>query len=202
MMYLYNSRNAEVVGIFGEYSSIEDYYVNEKIVDRTDFIILMEASQMTYISKICYVNGEIIYNNKDFWLNVAPEINEDFHNHSVLDWRGRSVTELEFKNEFRTNFTRISNVKSHADEVAYNIKVGAEYISLFREESISTPTDGIDSGLGIATSLSQLIPLVQTGSFKEAVIVMSFITRTNFLNDGLLKKYSDMLRSADIITYE
>lgn len=202
MMYLYNSRNAEVVGIFGEYSSIEDYYIDEKIINRSDFIILMEASQMTYISKICYVDGEIIYNNKDFWLNRAPAINEDFSNHSILDWRGRSVTELEFKNEFRTNFSRISNVKSHADEVAYNIKVGAEYISLFREETISTPTDNVDSGLGIATALSQLIPLVQTGSFKEAVIVMSFITRTNFLNDGLLKKYSDMLRAADIITYE
>lgn len=202
MMYLYNSINAQVVGIFNEYSAIEEYYSKEKITDPSDFVVLMEATQMIYISKICYVDGEIIYNNKDFWINKAHIVNNEFDSHAVLDWRGRPVSELEFKYEFRTNFSRISNVKSHADEVAYNIKIGAEYISLFREESISTPTDGIDSGLGIATSLSQLIPLVQTGSFKEAVIVMSFITRTNFLNDGLLKKYSDMLRAADIITYE
>jgi hypothetical protein len=200
MIYLYNNLTSQVVGIFGEHSQVDDYYTSHLIVDKSSYIELVEVSEMSYISRICYVDGSIIYNNKNFWTNVAPGIYSDFSNHVVLDWMENQITELEFKNEFKANYRRISNIITRADEVAYNIKVGGEFIALFREECISVDI-GSQSGMSIATSLASVIPLIQTGSFQEAATVISNMTRNDYLTDARLSRYKSMLQTADIITY-
>lgn len=200
MMYLYNTASAKIVGIFGEYSLVEDYFIDHLIVDRSEFILLTEVSEMTYISKICYADGELIYNNATFWKTVAPQIYTDFGNHVILDWMSRPVSELEFKNEFKANLARVSNVVTRADEVAYNIKIGAEFIALFREECITVDIGG-QNGLSIASALSNVIPLIQTGSFQEAAYVIAHMTRNDFLTDARLNRYMNMLLVSDIITY-
>ena len=53
----------------------------------------------------------------------------------------------------------------------------------------------------IAQKLMAVISLVQTGSFREAKLVLKTIETDAFLTEERLKKYEDMLDAADAITY-
>jgi hypothetical protein len=46
-----------------------------------------------------------------------------------------------------------------------------------------------------------VISLVQTGSFREAKLVLKTIENDAFLTPERIQKYEDMLDSADAITY-
>ena len=162
--------------------------------------IITEDIDMKYISRIVYVDGECIYNNKDFWVNSAPAILEDFEEHEVLDFMGKPVDKFRFETEFNSNASRISNIDGVAGEVDYNITVGNEFISLFREECIFTDFETV-TPLEIAQKLLTVISLVQTGSFREAKMVLKNIEPDAFLTTERLKKYEDMLDAADAITY-
>ena len=167
--------------------------------DINDFILLEELD-MKYISRIVYVDGECVYNNKDFWLNTAPSILDKFEEHEVLDFMDKPVDKLRFETEYNSNSSRISNIDGVAGEVDYNITIGNEFISLFREECIFTDFKTV-TPLEIAQKLMSVIALVQTGSFREAKLVLKTIENDAFLTPERLKKYEDMLDSADAITY-
>lgn len=79
--------------------------------------------------------------------------------------------------------------------------IGNEFISLFREECVNGDLGPLN-GLDIATKTANVIPLVMTGSFKEASYVLAHITPDVFLTTELLTKYKNMLLSADAITYQ
>ena len=162
--------------------------------------IITEDVDMKYISRIVYVDGECVYNNKDFWVNSAPEILENFEEHEVLDFMGKPVDKFRFETEYNSNASRISNIDGIAGEVDYNITIGNEFISLFREECIFTDFQTV-TPLEIAQKLMAVISLVQTGSFREAKLVLKTIENDSFLTEERLKKYEDMLDSADAITY-
>lgn len=164
-----------------------------------DFLITEEIN-MKYLSRIVYVDGECVYNNKDFWTKEAPTILEEFEEHEARDFMGRSVDKVRFETEFNSNSSRIANIDGVAGEVDYNITVGNEFISLFREECIFTDFQTV-TPLDIAQKLLTVISLVQTGSFREAKMVLKTVEPDAFLTTERLKKYEDMLDAADAITY-
>lgn len=164
-----------------------------------DFIIT-EDIDMKYISRIVYVDGVCVYNNKDFWLNTAPNLIENFDEHEVLDFMNKPVDLNRFNTEYYSNSSRISNIDGVAGEVDYNIIIGNEFISLFREECIFTDFETV-TPLEIAQKLMSVISLVQTGSFREAKMVLKTIENDAFLTPERIQKYEDMLDAADAITY-
>jgi hypothetical protein len=164
-----------------------------------DFIIT-EDIDMKYISRIVYVDGVCVYNNKNFWVNTASTLFEEFDKHEVLDFMSKPVDLNRFKTEYNSNVSRISNIDGVAGEVDYNITIGNEFISLFREECIFTDFESV-TPLEIAQKLMAVISLVQTGSFREAKMVLKTIETDAFLTEERLKKYEDMLDAADAITY-
>lgn len=164
-----------------------------------DFIIT-EDIDMKYISRIVYVDGECVYNNKNFWLNTAPTLIENFDEHEVLDFMSKPVDLDRFKTEYYSNSSRISNIDGVAGEVDYNITIGNEFISLFREECIFTDFESV-TPLEIAQKLLTVISLVQTGSFREAKMILNGVETDAFLTLERIQKYENMLDAADAITY-
>ena len=167
--------------------------------EETDFLIL-EDTNMKYVSRIVYVDGECVYNNKDFWLYRSEDILADYDEHEVLDFMGKPVLQYRYETERNSNMSRLSNIDGVAGEVNYNITVGNEFISLFREECIFTDFKTV-TPLEIAQKLLTVISLVQTGSFREAKLILKNIETDAFLTEERLKKYEDMLDAADAITY-
>lgn len=164
-----------------------------------DFIIT-EDIDMKYISRIVYVDGVCVYNNKDFWVNTASTLIENFEEHEVLDFMSKPVDLDRFKTEYNSNASRISNIDGVAGEVDYNITIGNEFISLFREECIFTDFQTV-TPLEIAQKLMSVISHVQTGSFREAKLVLKTIENDAFLTPERILKYENMLDAADAITY-
>lgn len=164
-----------------------------------DFYILQDVD-MKYISRIVYVDGECVYNNKDYWSKTAPTIIEEYNEHEVLDFMGLPVDYYRFVTEMNSNASRIAAIDGIAGEVEYNITVGNEFISLFREECVKTDFKTI-TPLQIAQKLSAVIGLVQTGSFREAKQVLQTIENDDFLTPERVSKYIAMMESADAIEY-
>lgn len=186
-----------------EYISASLYLIKQAIVkDRKniDDYYILEDIDMKYISRIVYVDGVCVYNNKNFWVNTASTLFEDFDKHEVLDFMDKPVDLNRFKTEYNSNVSRISNIDGVAGEVDYNITIGNEFISLFREECIFTDFESV-TPLEIAQKLMTVISLVQTGSFREAKMVLKTIENDAFLTPERIQKYEDMLDAADAITY-
>ena len=165
-----------------------------------DDYLILEDLNMKHISRIVYVDNKCIYNNVDFWRNHCREILEDYETHNVVDFLGNPVSKDRYNIELNSNQSRISAIEDRAGEVCYNIEVGNEFISLFREECIYTDFETV-TPLEIAQKLTTVISLVQTGSFREAKMVLKSIEPDAFLTPERLQKYEDMLDSADAITY-
>ena len=165
----------------------------------SDFILTV-GLDMKYVSRIVYVDDTCIYNNRAFWLNESDSILEDYESHTVLDFMGNPVDQTRFEVERNSNISRLSSIDGVAGEVEYNITVGNEFISLFREECIFTDFQTV-TPLDIAQKLLTVISLVQTGSFREAKLVLKSVEPDAFLTTERLKKYEDMLDAADAITY-
>jgi len=162
---------------------------------------ILEDSGMKVVSRIVYVDDECIYNSKSFWLSDTPaQILENYSEHKVIDFLGKPVDELRFKIEKDNNQSRLATIEDRAGEVCYNIEVGNEFIALFREECIFTDFETV-TPLEIAQKLLTVISLVQTGSFREAKLVLKTIENDAFLTPERIQKYEDMLDSADAITY-
>lgn len=186
-----------------EYISASLYLIKQAIInDRNniDDYYILEDIDMKYISRIVYVDGVCVYNNKNFWVNTAYTLFEEFDKHEVLDFMSKPVDLNRFKTEYNSNVSRISNIDGVAGEVDYNITIGNEFISLFREECIFTDFESV-TPLEIAQKLMAVISLVQTGSFREAKMVLKTIENDAFLTPERIQKYEDMLDAADAITY-
>lgn len=164
-----------------------------------DFYILGDID-MKYISRVVYVDDACVYNNKEFWTQYAEDIFENYAEHDIKDFMGQPVDRARFATEMNSNITRVSAIDGVAGEVDYNITVGNEFISLFREECIFTDFETV-TPLEIAQKLLTVISLVQTGSFREAKMVLKNIEPDAFLTTERLQKYEDMLDAADAITY-
>lgn len=168
----------------------------------SNYIILQEFD-MKYVSRITYIDGNCVYNNKEYWTKTAienPLTLENYSEHEVLDFMNLPVTYDRYIDELNNNINRLSVLDGIAGEVEYNITVGNEFISLFREECIFTDFQTI-TPLEIAQKLAPIISLVQTGSFREAKQVLQTIENDQFLTPARVQKYIDMMDSADVIEY-
>lgn len=173
--------------------------INNAHKTENDYHLLGDID-MKYVSRIVYVDGSCVYNNCDYWLNHGNEIIDDYESHDVRDILGNPVSKVRFETELNSNINRIVNIDGRPGEVEYNIDVGNEFIALFREECILTDFTTI-TPLEIAQKLSSVILLVQTGSFREAKMVLNTIERDSFLTEERIAKYVAMLDAADAIEY-
>lgn len=164
-----------------------------------EFYILGDID-MKFVSRIVYVDGECIYNNKGFWFEKASEILENYEKHEVFDFMGQPVSQLRFETEFNSNSSRIAAIDGLAGEIDYNMTVGDEFIALFREECVKTDFKGI-TPLEIGIKLAPVISLVQTGSFREAKQVLQTMETDPFLTEERIAKYIAMMDAADAIEY-
>ncbi len=164
-----------------------------------DFFILKDID-MKFISRIVYVDGNCVYNNKDYWYKDAKNILDDYDEHEVLDILGMPVDKLRYEQEMNSNISRITLIDGIAGEVDYNITIGNEMISLFKEECIKTDFKEI-TPMELAAKLQSAYSLVMTGSFREAKKVFQALEPDAFLTEERKQKYIDMLDSADAITY-
>jgi hypothetical protein len=179
-----------------------DIMMEQAKVDINDYIILQEFN-MNYVSRITYIDGVCVYNNKEYWTKTAvlnPITEENFNEHEIKDFLGNDVTYDRYVDEYNNNISRLSSIDGVAGEVEYNIEVGDEFISLFREECVKTDFKSI-TPLEIAQKLAPIISLVQTGSFREAKQVLQTIENDQFLTPARVQKYIDMMDSADAIEY-
>ncbi len=200
MIRLINEKTNTSPGVFDTKDLADDYLKSQGITDTSDYNLYERIDIMNYISRICYVDGDCIYNNKGFWVNTASSIYSDYENHVVLDFLGESVSSSQFKNEMNNNSMRLTNIYTRADEVACNIKIGNEFIAIFREECLTEGLGGI-TGSEVAIKASNIIPLLLTGSFYEATQVLKSLTTDTFFTTERIEKYVKMLNSADVITY-
>lgn len=206
MIYVLNKENFKFIGRFDNMKFAKEMLNKEGILE--DECIFTEDIGMKYVSRIVEVDGKVIYMNKDWWSKEAPSIIEDYENHKVYDFIEVSKPENErkpvsldrFKRELYQNIDRINAIDGVAGEVDYNISVGSDFIALFREECIFTDFQSV-TPLEIAQKLMAVISLVQTGSFREAKLVLKTIENDAFLTPERIQKYEDMLNSADAITY-
>ena len=170
--------------------------------DIKDYIILQEFD-MKYVSRITYIDGNCVYNNKEYWTKTAvqsPLTKENYSEHEVLDFMGNPVSYDRYVDEFNNNMNRLVSLDGIAGEVEYNETVGKEFIGLFREECIKTKFEGI-TPLEIGLKLGQVISLVQTGAFREAKQVLQSIETDPFLTEERIAKYIAMMDAADVIEY-
>lgn len=156
---------------------------------------------MNKIQKIVKIDNKIIYQNKKFWCSPrASEILDKFDEYEILDYFGEPVNYFDFGLVYNEN--RLKFIDSKGDlskQIKINIEIGQEFISLFREEFVRTKTT-VDS-ITIAHKLNQVIPLILTGSFKEACEILASLETDDFLTSERIEKYILMLKSADAIDY-
>jgi hypothetical protein len=58
------------------------------------------------------------------------------------------------------------------------------------------------SEAALLIKLSNVIPMLMTGTFRTAIYFLTNITRDGFLTDERLNKYIQMLSAADAIDYD
>lgn len=185
----------------GQFSNLVEAkrWIDQSTYKEEDFYITQDLN-MKYISRIIYVDGECIYNNKDFWTILAPVLLDEYDKHTVLDFMGQLVDAYRYEVELNTNITRLTAIDGIAGEIDYNMTVGNELISLLREECVKTDLEEV-TPLQIAAKTAQIIPMLQTGSFREAGQLIDTLEPDEFFTVERLAKYKDMLAAADVIKY-
>jgi len=201
MYYAINNRTDKIAGIF---SSINELY--KFVKDNETEYRLVEDLNMHTVKRVTFVDNVCIYNNKDFWLNKAIDIINDYENHTVTDILGIDVNLDRFIEEYNTICPKIVSIDGRPGQIQYNMEVGQEFISLFREECIVTKftKDSDTSPMIIFKKLDTVINMLQIGGFREARQFLQEYRaqiRDDFLTNERLDKYIAMLNSADAIEY-
>lgn len=198
MIFVIKKSSWLLQGQFGNLKLAKDW-IAQSTYKEEDFYITQDLN-MKYISRIIYVDSECIYNNKDFWTILAPVLLDEYDKHTVLDFMGQPVDAYRYEVELNTNITRLTAIDGIAGEIDYNMTVGNELISLLREECIKTDLEEV-TPLQIAAKTAQIIPMLQTGSFREAGQLIDTLEPDAFFTVERLAKYKDMLAAADVIKY-
>lgn len=164
-----------------------------------EFYILGDID-MKFVSRITYVDGECVYNKKSFWFEAAKDILDNYEEHEVLDFLGQPVSKLRFETEFNSNSSRIAAIDGLSGEVLYNIEVAAEFISLFKEETVYTDFVNITPD-ELMVKLAPVVVALNTGSFREAKHAIMAMENDSFLTPERVAKYVAMMDAADAIDY-
>ena len=202
MYILIKRKDFKVYAVCDTYDSITKMIDADPNITEADLIISKEL-EMRVVSRITFVDGNCVYKNKEYWsqdFSVLYDILENYDKHVVIDFLGQPVDKSRFELEWYNNRDALARIDGLAGEVEYNMTVGNEFISLFREECVKTDFKGI-TPLEIGIKLAPVISLVQTGSFREAKQVLQTIENDQFLTPERVQKYIDMMDSADVIEY-
>ena len=178
-------------------------YAIEKLGKKDSDFYILEEFNMRYISRIVYVDGECVYNNKDFWTSDLTDIVDNYDQHDVLDFMGKPVDYLRFKIENDNNRNRLFSIDGTAGQVEYNITVGSEIISLLREECISVDHgDVTPNSMFVKAFQNGIITALQVGCFREVIPYLDALERDEFFTEERINKYKAMITAADVISYE
>lgn len=204
MIYIINKNLNKVYGSFFNLQYAKDY-INRNDIDENT-IIYTEDFDMKYVSRTVYVDNIVVYNNLKFWKEQALNIIEDYDSHIVLDILNQPISKDRFIKEFNSNITRITEIDGRSGQISYNINIGNEFISLFREECILTnfTKESDTSPMIIFQKLDTVINMLQIGGFREARQYLQLYRaqiRDDFLTNERIDKYIAMLDAADAIQY-
>lgn len=180
-------------------------FVNKQS-DKINYEILERIGMGKCVSRVTTVDGNVVYNNKDFWLKQAENIYNGYENYKVCDILGEPVSRDRFGVEMASNRVRLAQIDGRPGQIDYNMMVGSEFISLFREECILTKftKESDTSPMIIFKKLDTVINMLQIGGFREAKQYLQAYRDQivdDFLTNERIDKYIAMLDSADAIEY-
>lgn len=202
MYILIRRDNFKVYANCSTYNGVKDCIAADPNIEEKDLIISKEL-EMRVVSRVVNVDGKCVYKNKDFWsqdFTVLTDILEHYDEHTITDIFGEPIDKSRFELEMYNNRDQLARIDGIAGEIEYNINVGSEFISLFREECIKTELEEV-TPLQIAAKTAQIIPMLQTGSFREAAALIDNLEPDEFFTEERLAKYKEMLAAADVIEY-
>lgn len=180
-------------------------FVNKQ-ENKLEYEILARIGMSKCVSRVTMVDGKVIYNNKDFWIKDAETVYNGYDNYSVTDILGEPVSRDRFGVEMASNRVRLAQIDGRPGQIDYNMIVGSEFISLFREECILTKftKESDTSPMIIFKKLDTVINMLQIGGFREAKQYLQAYREQivdDFLTNERIDKYIAMLDSADAIEY-
>lgn len=199
MIVVMKKSTMHVIGWFDNINLVKRYCI-ERGIDYVNDIIKLKEMNMNYVGTITYVDDNVVYYNQDFWKSDLASFISSYESHSVSDYLGKPVPKERFLIEMNETIDRIGSIDGEEGEIAFNINVGSEFITLVRNEfknSILTEYTAID----FANDMGKISMLVMEGAFREAVQLLSTFEPNEFLTRARLDKYIAMLHSADAITY-
>ncbi len=207
MVYLVNKILNTLVGTFDNTSYANDYLV-EHGEDAENYFILTELDSMKYVNRIAYVDGKCVYNNKEFWTSDLSKFIAEYDKHTVQTILGdrETVNQARFISEYHNMINKINAIDGRAGQIEYNMQVGKEFVSLFREECILTnfTKESDTSPMKIFEKLTPVIAMLDAGAFREAKQYLAGyrqMLKDDFLTDERIDKYIAMLDAADAIEY-
>ena len=95
MIYIIKKTNWMLQGQFSNLVEAKRW-IEKSTYKEEDFFITQDLN-MKYISRIVYVDGECVYNNKDFWTILAPVLLDEYDKHTVLDFMGQQLMHIAMK---------------------------------------------------------------------------------------------------------
>lgn len=187
------------IGQFFSLSEAKTYCAGKSL---TSVRYMEEVPSMDYVSKITYVDGNCIYNNKEFWTVTAwnSEMSGNLSGHIVTDWLGNAVDAERFNEERYSNANRINAVDGQPGETTLNQSVGHELISLLMSEFSQTTVTGVSTA-DIAAKCGNIGTYLALGSFYLAEAYLSAMGTDVFFTAERIAKYLAMMKSADAFTY-
>lgn len=210
MIYLVEKKAWKMYGIFDNMFDATAFLQKNKL-NKDSFFVLTEFG-VKYVNRITYVDGKCVYNNKAFWTSDLSDIVKNYDKHDVKSFLDDSptkgsevITKERFISEYNNMMNKLNNIDGRSGQMAFNMMVGDEFISLFREECVLTEFTTV-SPLQISDKLDPVISKVKTGSFREAKYkIKELMAQDGFMDEFLtakrLQKYMDMMDAADIIEY-
>ena len=210
MIYLVEKKAWKMYGIFDNMFDATAFLQKNKL-NKDSFFVLTEFG-VKYVNRITYVDGKCVYNNKAFWTSDLSDIIKNYDKHVVKSFLDDSpskgaevITRDRFLSEYNNMLNKLNNIDGRSGQIDFNIKVGDEFISLFKEECILTEFTTV-SPLAISDKLDPVISKINTGSFREAKYKLKeLMAQEGFIDEFLtvprLQKYMDMMDAADIIEY-
>lgn len=174
--------------------------------DGENTLKILEDVGMEAVSRIVYVDGKCVYKNPKFWAQNFTDFKNNYQSHKVIDILGQDVALDRFTLEDDQNKKEILKIDGRPGQISYNMQVGKEFVSLFREECILTKftKESDTSPMIIFEKLTPVIAMLDAGAFREAKQYLQGYRakiKDDFLTDERIDKYIAMLGAADAIEY-
>lgn len=204
MYYVLNIKNGEILSSGETIVSSVEFVKNYP--DGENVLKILEDIGMEAVSRIVYVDGKCVYKNPKFWSQNFTNFKNNYQSHKVVDILGQDIALDRFTLEDDQNKKAIFKIDGRPGQISYNMEVGKEFVSLFREECILTKftKESDTSPMIIFEKLMPVIAMLDAGAFREAKQYLQGYRakiKDDFLTDERVDKYIAMLDAADAIEY-